>query len=221
MTRPAYDGCVDVSARRAEVIRVFERYLVEIVERYNLCPWAHGAREGGEIAVEVVWGAPPIDAWVAAAEALLDRQHTRVAMVIAPELSITRADLRSVRDRVALRLPHAGVAEFHPGATLDLASPGRLIPFVRASPDPLLQLVPLDILDQVRTVPTPPTLQEQAQFLGGLITLAPPRPDIAVRIAEANHASISAAQDDVMHTMQAIAADRAAAYARVGISEYR
>jgi hypothetical protein len=209
----------DESARRAEVMRVFDRYLVEVVEAYDLCPWARGARQGGEVAVEVVWGTPSEDAWGAAAEALLAREATRVAMVIAPELVVTPAELRAVRDRVAARIPVAGVAEFHPDAALDLASPARLVPFVRRAPDPLLQLVPLAILDAVRAAPPAATLATQAQMLGGRATA--PRADVADRIAATNHATVSRAHTAIEATLDAIAADRAASYARVGISGSR
>lgn len=209
----------DEPARRAEVLRVFERYLVEIVEAYDLCPWARGAREGGEVAADVVWGTPDDDAWVRAAEALLARPATRVAMVIAPELAIAPAALRAVRDRVAARLVRAGVAEFHPGAALDLASPARLVPFTRRAPDPLLQLVPLALLEAVRGAPPAASLAAQAQMLGG--RAAAPRVDVAARIAAANHATVARAREAIEATLADIARDRAASYARVGISTSR
>jgi hypothetical protein len=210
---------VSVPDRRAEVIRIFERYLVEIVERFELCPWARGSREGGEVAVDVVWGTPSLDAWVTAAEQLLARPQTRVAMVIAPELVITPSDLHALRGRVALRIPTAGVAEFHPDATLDLSTPPKLVPFVRRTPDPLLQLVPLAILDQVRGAPQAATLGHQAKLLGGVA--APPRPDVAARIAQANHARLRETHGDFTRVLQAICEDRNASYARAGISESR
>jgi len=194
---------------------VFERYLVEVVERYDLCPWARSAREHGEIAAEVVWGAPSLADWVATAEALLARPTTRVAMVIAPELVIAPAELRAVRDRVASQLPSAGVAEFHPDAALDLASPARLVPFVRRSPDPLLQLVPLALLDAVRTAPPTPSLAAQAQMLGG--RAAPPRQDVAARIAAANHATVMHDHEQLEAVFTSISRDRGESYARVGI----
>ena len=219
MTRRAYDSCVDVTARRAEVIRVFERYLVEVVERYDLCPWARGAREAGVVAVDVVWDRPPDEVWAAAAEALLARPTTRVAMVIAPQCGLSPAELRALRDRIAARFPRAGVAEFHPDSALDLTSPARAVPFVRRSPDPLLQLVPLAILDQMRGAPPAAGLAQQAQMLGGVA--APLRRDVADRIAETNHATLVRAHDELSRVLDAIAADRAAAYARAGISASR
>ncbi len=195
---------------------MFERYLVEVVERYDFCPWARVAREQGQLAVEVVWGTPTVDAWAAACQAMLDRPTTRVAMVIAPELSIGSSALHGLRAEVAAKVPSAGVADFHPEAPLDLTTPARLVPFIRRPPDPLLQLVPFSLLDSVRGSTQTTMITQQAQILGGHV--APPRPDAAARIAAANHGTISADPDEVSRVLDSIAADRVASYARVGIT---
>jgi len=197
------------------VRRLLDSYLVEIVEAYELCPWARAARTGGELAVRVVWQQPPEDVWVAAAQEALARPGTRVAMVIAPEW---RGELRGLRDRVAARIPTAGVADFHPDAPLDLASPAKLVPFLRRSPDPLLQLVPLSLLQAVRGAPPPPPLAEQARMLRGD---AASRESTVDRLARENHARIARARDHAIARLADIAADRAASYARVGINVSR
>src|SRR5690242_19443069 len=99
---------VAVPEKLAEVRRILDRYIVEVVEAYDLCPWARAARTGDELAVDVLWGEPDDAAWIAAAEALLTREQTRVAMVVAPETASTPAELRALRDRVAARIPGAG-----------------------------------------------------------------------------------------------------------------
>ena len=217
---PSLDASVPPSVdRSAEVRRILERYLVEVVERHELCPWARAARERGELAVGILWGAPPAGAWVAEAERLLALPGARVAMVVAPELAIARAAFGALRDTVASRIPSAGVAEFHPDAALDLATPARLVPFLRRSPDPLLQLVPLALIDAVRAVrAVPPVapLAQQATMLGGHAAAA--RREVTAQIAAANHATVAAAHAAIAQALDAIAADRRAAYARVGIS---
>ena len=205
--------------KSAEVRRILDRYLVEVVEAYELCPWAKAARLAGEITVDIVWGAPSIDAWVDAGVIALARPSTKVAMIVAPELAIDREALRVVRDEVAARIPTAGVAHFHPEAELDLASPPRLVPFVRRALDPLLQLVPLAILDAVRSPPPAADRAQQAQILGG--RASPPREDVASRIARANHTTVSAHHAAIIATLDAIADDRRAAYARAGINTCR
>lgn len=206
---------VSEARRRAEVMRVLDRYLVEVVERYQLCPWARSAREGGELAADIVWGTPTLDDWLARAQRLLAQPATRVAMVVAPELAITLPALRAVREQVAARIPGAGVAEFHPDARLDLTSPARLVPFTRRSPDPLLQLVPLTLLESVRAAPPVAARSHQAQMLGGHVP--PPRADTPDRIAAANHATVAAAHAAITATLDDIALDRARSYARAGI----
>ncbi len=195
------------------------RYVVEVVEAYDLCPWARGAREGGELAIDVVWGSPDDEAWIAAARGLLAQPAMRVAMVVAPEAALAPGELRALRDRVAATIPDAGVADFHPDAALDLASPARLVPFLRRSPDPLLQLVPHAILDTVRAAPPPPSLAAQASILAG--HAASPRQGTSERIAAANHDRVARDHESIIARLADIAVDRAATYARVGISRCR
>lgn len=216
MTRPAYNGCVDPKAR--EVRRILDRYLVEIVETYDLCPWAKTSRTGGELAVEILWGTPTLAMWVDAANRAL-APSIKVAMLVAPELRVTRSELHDVRDQVAREVGTLGIAEFHPDATYDGKTAARLVPFLRRSPDPLLQCVPLTLLDQVRGPPL--TVERSAQIAmlvkaGGIHAV---KPDIASRIASANHARV--AQHEVEAKLAAIDADRAESYSRVGISTSR
>lgn len=214
MTRKPYNGCV--TARAAEVRRLLDRYIVEIVEAYDLCPWARAARTGGEVAVEVLWGTPPLADWIAAAERALAQPNARVAMVVAPELAASPAELRAVRGQVAARISRAGVAEFHPDAPVDFASPARLVPYLRRSPDPLLQLVPLALLDSVRGRPPAVDRAAQVQMLGGLAQ--PMRGDVADSIAATNHARVSASAHAIEAVLDDIAADRRRSYARAGIA---
>jgi len=201
--------------RSAEVLRLLDRYLVEVVERYALCPWARTARERGEIAVGILWGTPSLNTWIAEAARLLAQPTIRVAMVVAPELAVQRDELAALRDRVAARIRSAGVAEFHPAAAPDLTTPARLVPFLRRSPDPLLQLVPLALIDAVRRSPPAPALAHQATMLSG--HAASPPGDVADRIAITNHATVAAAHQEITAKLDDIAADRHAAYRRVGI----
>ena len=203
----------------AEVRRILDRYIVEVVERFDLCPWAKGARLSGEVAVEVLWGEPSLQTWVEAGQAMLAQPSARVAMVVAPESAMTVAELRAVRDAVTTAIPQTGVAHFHPDAPLDLASPARLVPFLRRSPDPLVQLVPLALLESVRTQQVAIDRSLQLQMLGGYSTV--PRGDIADELAEVNHARVSAEQQEVMRVLAAIHDDRRTSYARAKIRSSR
>ena len=205
-----------MDVKLSEVRRLLDRYIVEIVETYDFCPWAKSARTGGEVAVEVLWGAPSVDDWARAGKRLLALPATRVAMIVAPELAATPSELRAVRDRVAARIPTAGIAEFHPDAALDLASPARLVPYLRRSPDPLLQLVPLELLDNVRAYPAVVDLTDQAQMLRDLAQ--PTRADVADTLADTNHARVRADGAAITTALDDIAADRRRSYERVGIA---
>jgi hypothetical protein len=210
---------VAVTEKLAEVMRILDRYVVEVVEAYDLCPWARASRTGGELGVEVLWGEPDEAVWIGAAESLLLRPQTRVAMVVAPETTRTPADLRALRARISARIPTAGIADFHPDAALDLTSPARLVPYLRRSADPLIQLVPLALLYSVRGAPPTAHRAHQAQMLGGIA--APPRGDVADRIAAANHTTVTAHARRIAAVLDDIAADRRASYARAGISSNR
>jgi len=200
--------------KSAEVRRILDRYVVEVVEKYELCPWARTARERGEVGIEIIAGQPSMEVWIAAAKAALAGPSIRVAMVIAPELVIERVAFHDVRNHVADAMPGTGVAEFHPHAAIDLTTSARLVPFLRRSPDPLLQLVPLHLLESVRAIPQW-DLVKQAQMLAGS---AEPTRDVAAQLAAANHAMVTANRAAIEAALDDIAADRNATYVRVGLS---
>lgn len=205
------------TAQAAEVRRLLDRYIVEIVEAYNLCPWARASRTGGEISVAIVWGErPTIEAWVQAGQELLAIPTTRVGMVVAPELALSPTQLRAEREQVARRVTDAGVADFHPDAELDTTTPARLVPFTRRSPDPLLQFVPLSILSSVRTQTAPPSLSEQALLLGGVAYTG--SHDIGDRIADTNHERVLRDGAAMTSVLDDIAADRRRSYPAAGIA---
>jgi hypothetical protein len=214
MTRKPYNGCVD--ARTAEVRRVLDRYLVEVVERYDLCPWARPARLGGEVAIAVLFGSPTLDEWTAAARGLLARKETRVAMVVAPEIAATPGELRDIRNQLTARLDGVGIAEFHPDGIMDPTTAPRFVPALRRSPDPLLQCVPLSLLESVRGQPPVVDIIDQAQILAG--NIPPIRGDITDDLAEENHARVTKQLDQFEAVLASIAEDRRTSYARAGIT---
>ena len=206
-----------MDAREREVRRVLDRYLVEVIEAYNLCPWARGARQNGELVTHILWGTPTPEAVCDVAAAALGTPGMRIAMLVFPEMGATSRDLRGFRDAILARTP-AGIADFHPDAALDLLTPARLVSFLRRSPDPMLQLVPLSILDAVRTPAFVPDVAQQAAMLDGT---HPSTEDIGDKIAATNHATVSRDAAAIVARLDDIAADRAASYARVGISVSR
>src|SRR4051812_44958184 len=114
---------------RTEAERLLRRYMVEVVERFGLCPWARSARENGEIAVEV--NEDPADA-LAAADRVIATPRMTVGMVVLARAPLDTRALRRLRDQViaarAGRDPAIGVADFHPDAAPDFSDNARAIP---------------------------------------------------------------------------------------------
>ncbi|MFT3694485.1 MAG: hypothetical protein QM831_15160 [Kofleriaceae bacterium] len=197
-------------SRELQARRILDRYLVEIVEHYELCPWAKMSRTGGELYVEFLWGTPSEIDWQAAAARAFVDPKIRVAMLVAPELQIDRVSFHDTRDRLAKAASTLGVAEFHPDAPYDAKTPARLVPFLRRSPDPLLQCVPLALLDQVRGPPLTVERSEQIALLVKQHGIQAVKPPLADRIAQQNHARVT--REDFEQRIAAIMADRATAY---------
>lgn len=206
-----------LAAREACVRRLLDRYLIEVVEAWGLCPWAFGARQKAELAVELHWG-PDCEPAVAAelARHALHQRGARVVMLVFPELRGGGPIIEALRDELALLVPEAGVAAFGPHGGLDLSTPAKLVPLLRRSPDPMLQLVPFTILDELRAPLRPAELGQQARLLAGLV--APPPPSMIDNIARRNHAVV--APDGAARLLRALtelSSDRAASYAAAGI----
>lgn len=145
----------------AEAVRLHTRYLVEIVEELGFCPWARRARLAGRIRQHVSTAtaeeAAIADA-VDAIEASTREDDVEVAFVIYPVLGASRREFDVIGARVvereAARHPIGEapfmLAAFHPDAPPDMNSAERLIPFLRRTPDPCLQLIRASVLDAVR-----------------------------------------------------------------------
>lgn len=203
--------------RTRAVRRVLDRYLIEVVEAFGLCPWAEATRARGELAVQILWGARPslIEA-IEHARAALAAPRCAVAMVVMPELTGGGPALDVLREGVAKAVREAGVAAFGPHGSLELASPAKLVPYLRRSPDPMLQLVPFSILDGARRErPLVADLAFTARALAGLAP--PPAPSVSDRIAARNHATVIARPAELERVLADIARDRLRSYRRAKI----
>ncbi|HTJ42663.1 MAG TPA: hypothetical protein VL463_11245 [Kofleriaceae bacterium] len=187
-----------------EARRLLDRYLTEVVERFGLCPWAASAR--ADLQIEIVRS--PDEA--AAAVARIAASSAPIGMVVLASSSITPRELQALRD--ACMRDDVAIADFHPRATGDDATPARLVPVLRRSPDPMLQVVRWSVLHAARRQPPAPDRADQARILAGHASDA--RVSVADQIAQTNHATITA------HTLAALTEilddltrDRDAAYA--------
>src|SRR5262245_48134154 len=158
--RAASELVIEAHARR-----LLDRYLVEVVERFDLCPWAAPARRRGDVRVEVVVPGAPADAVTAAVARIAADEGAALGMVVLAASSIAPAALRRLRDELVR--PDVAIADFHPDGAGDLASPARLVPVLRRSPDPMLQVVRWSVLEAARRAPPPPDRAAQARLLAG------------------------------------------------------
>ncbi len=189
---------------------LLDRYLVEIVERFELCPWARPARTRGEVRAEILI-APAQEARdvVAAIERIVADPRAVLGMVVLAASTITNRELVELRDAGMRR--DIAIAHFHPDGEGDLITPARLVPCLRRSPDPMLQVVRWSALESARRAPPPPDRATQLQWLAG--QGAPPAPLITDEIELANHRTISAVGMAAFEeAIAALAAARAAAY---------
>ena len=179
-----------------ETLRLNRRYLEEVVERFVLCPWARSARNEGRVAECVFQQELPDDfaPSLMTIDTLSEHAELEVALFIYPRLELGRLDFehfaRGVRALDAERYepgqaPFA-MAAFHPDATPHLDDPERLIPFLRRSPYPTLQLVRTSSLDRVRGDEAEGTAYLDLDLLGVTGLSTPSTPTLRERIAKRN-----------------------------------
>ena len=147
-----------------EVLRINLRYLVEVVERFGLCPWARGARESGAVERRVVAGVPSLEPTMAVCDEVAGLETALIGLVVFPDAAAaTVADaeafdrfVESVRQQLARRAggrPVMAMAAFHPCAAYSTKTAAQLVPLLRRSPDPTIQLVRFSTLDQLKRGP--------------------------------------------------------------------
>ena len=141
-------------------LQLYDRYALEVVERFGFCPWARSARESGTLVLRVVFSGDRED--FQQSLALLSELHGRepapdIALFIYPLLDLDRLAFEDFARQLRARAEHASprrdayaMAAFHPQAELDLSHPDRLVPYVRRSPDPTLQLVRKSALSAIK-----------------------------------------------------------------------
>jgi hypothetical protein len=211
-----------------EVLRIYERYAEEVVEHFDFCPWAARARRDGAVEARVLLAENHEDFSFSLAQidALAARAHVSVGLLIYPRFSSGRLDfehfLRRLRQADSERHPPGEIpfamAAFHPHAEPQLDDPERLIPFIRRSPDPTIQLVRQRVLEAVRGEETAGTTvvdlwmmvpggRTETETLGlrERISIANQR-----RVRDTGTAAVEAVLND-------IAEDRARTYARLGL----
>ncbi len=215
-------GVRDEEGFVAEVLRVHARFNAEVIEGLDVCPYARPARVVGA-SVRRVSLSTEVSATLHEIEAELGpRTEVEVAQIIFPRVTLGAQELLRVgsahAEERAARVhgrPNFVHAVFHPELPYGIDTPSRLVPFFRRAPDPMIQLVRLEVLDSIhRSKP------RGSQFFSGgadelAKLLAEPRPEsVTDRITRENHARALAGELERISAILAdIAADRARAYA--------
>jgi hypothetical protein len=211
----------------SETLRLNRRYMVEVVERFLLCPWAARSRLDGHVAECVFQQESPENfaPSLARVSELSVRPEIEIALFIYPCLGLARLDfehfarrLRALdHDRHAIGGVPFAMAVFHPDATPQLDDAERLIPFLRRSPYPTLQLVRTSALERVRGGEVEGTAFLDIERHGAPPWGDPPPQPLRERIAQRNLAAVlEAGVATVEAAISAVHADRDATDARLG-----
>jgi|SRR5580693_5112930 hypothetical protein len=206
-----------------EALRVHRRYQQEVVEALGLCPWAEKARLEGKVRERVLAQTEDADvgASIAAIGELGEDLGAEVVFLIYPRLRLGRSGFDDFASRVRATdtMRHAlgsvpfVFAVFHPDAEPDTGDAERLIPFLRRTPDPTLQLVRSSALDAVRSVASQGTQFVSIAALEASLSGAAPLPPLRERIARANLTTANRlGVDEVRRRLDDIRRDRDHAY---------
>ncbi len=203
-----------------ETERLYHRYQLEVVEACNLCPWAARARLAGKIATRVVLEAEPTRAsLLALVDELEADSRVEVALLILPRLDLGPRPFDSFVARLgdddAARRPLGTIpfmfAAFHPEALADVNDAERLIPFLRRTPDPTIQLVRSSAIDAVRRGTPQGTQLVDVDMLER--HLEPGAVPLRERIARANLATVNRmGLDELTRRLDDIRRDRDDSY---------
>lgn len=207
-----------------EVRRINLRFNREVIEGLGVCPYARVGREGGASVVVVrAEGEPTVEALHEAVDWLTPQGEVEVAQVVFPRVTLDAGAFLAFGAQFATanaaryprQRPTFVHAAFHPGLSYGTDHPSRLVPFFRRSPDPMVQLVRLSVLDAIHA-----SKPRGTQFFDGDLSaltalLAQRRPEsVTDRITRENHERAMAGELEVIAAIAAdIAADRARSYA--------
>jgi len=151
---------VDQRELERETVRLTERYVSEVVSALDLCPWAARALATSTVQISVItdiFGASQLSmaARRCGEQLAVTTSDIELVLLVLPRLSVRRLDMDTLlgllRDDLAARegVASFAVAAFHPEADPDTTTGERFIPFLRRSPDPLVQAVRFASLERI------------------------------------------------------------------------
>lgn len=132
-------------------MRINERWIREVVERFGVCPFAEPAMRAGRVARRVLVGG---DAAGAQARAVVDElardANVEVALLIFPTLKSSAAEFDAWCAPLRAANPEFVAAVFHPDTPYATTTAAQAVGFFRRAPDPTLQLVRYSALQTIR-----------------------------------------------------------------------
>lgn len=219
------------SELREQALRINQRYLVEVVQAFDFCPWAEQVSDGAGLRREVLFAdrlSEPLHARIAELiESIAGDLGVDIALLIFPNLEVEAAAFRSfvaameaahARAHARHQIPLA-MASFHPAGPLDTGSPARLVPFIRRSPDPTIQLVRREAMARVRN-----SEDEGSVFAESLDAFLPllgkkARSSVSDNIARNNLRTLErVGSEAIEQILRDIARDREASYQEARLS---
>ena len=144
---------------------IHDRWLVEVVESFNLCPFARKSREQGRVVRPILQAHPrlaqPGHSVEAMARAVRESPEVEIILLTYPvpddhpwrSAQAFDAHVAAVRDAWANEGgPTFYMVAFHPDprAGSRTLTPDSLVPLLRRTPDPVIQCVRADVLDALR-----------------------------------------------------------------------
>jgi hypothetical protein len=202
-----------------EVLRIHQRFLVEVIERLNLCPWAEGTRSSGALRRAVILEQDPVGELLAAGDEVL------VYILVWPRFSggpeafeeLHKKLRREEEARRGKRSPFA-TALFHPRLKYSTSTPDQLVPLFRRSPDPSLQFIRYAALESVRSAgPSGKFLFDWSARAFAELARREKELPVSDRIARDNAATVKAeGLARLLAIYDDLQADRARSYARFG-----
>ena len=226
-TSSGADGAPAISAAQAETlereaIRLYGRYEVEVIEAFTLCPWAERSRREGHTRQLVLLGAPVMETALAAIDELAGDSSVEVGFLLFPTCTLPRVEFErlvsGLREADQQRGAVFMAAAFHPDAQPDTSDPYRLVPFIRRSPDPTVQLIRRSVLESVRRPGDGGTGYVDPASITDLVAFFqnPPKPPLHERVAQANLEQVErVGTEPIEDILRDITDDRTRAYAAV------
>lgn len=205
---------------------VYQRYQLEFVEAFNLCPYARQAREAGQVRQAVVQSSDATEEALDAIATWGPDPSVEIGLLLCPRVEMDRVPwerwVSKLISKDAERHPPGRVpfamAAFHPNASVRFARAESLVPFIRRTPDPTIQLVRVTALERVRK-----GSDEGTKFIDpsrvDLTTYVPPRQtSLREKICAANARTLEQVGFDRVQALLAdIEQQRATTYASLGL----